>query len=426
MKRFEQPNPLKNKTVMVVDDGYQVELAKRLSKTFGRVLYFMEWRNNGYPKVEDYYVGQNIEGIESVDNIFDYIYDTDIFIFTHILHGDLQVYLESIGKLVYGARKAEILEIDRSYTKELLTSLGLPVAKYEIVNGTEDLHRYLQKHENNWVKIDAKFRGLFETTHNNKYDLTEHWIDMIEAKLGAVGDTFEFMIDENLDGGIEIGGEFICSNGLWQNKNLYGIEIKNKGYIGRVLERGKAPKVITDITDKLSPIFKAFGYKGNYSDEIRVTKDGKGYLIDPTCRFPTPPGYLMQHMYKNFDEIIYKTAIGMVVEPEYEHEYGVELLMTSRINETNFLPLYIPDEYRDNVYLNHFTMKGKQPFVCKNDGGFVGSVTASADTIEEAIEQAEEIVDSIEGMGLEYDIYSLKRATDEIEKLEELGINFYK
>jgi len=425
MKTFSPiASQLKNKSVMVIDDGYAVELAKRLSKSFGRVFYFCEWRSNGYPKISDWMIGQNVDGIEAVDSIFDHLNEVDLFIFTHILQSDLQIHLEKLGKQVYGARGAEILEIDRSYTKELLVNLGLPIADYEIIIGTEDLHRYLEKHQNNWVKIDAKWRGLFETTHNKRYSLTETWIDWVEEQLGAMGDSMEFLVDEDIPGGIEIGGEYICTNGLWQNKNLYGIEVKNKGYIGRIMERSKSPKVVTNITDKLSPIFKEFAYKGSYSDEIRVTKDGKGYLIDPTCRLPYPPSYLMVYMYQNMAEIIYRCSLGQVTEPEYEHEFGCELLIYSKSNETQFLPVYVPEQYRDNVFLNQYTMKGDVPFICPN--GFVGSVCTSSDNIEDAIEEAGEIAGSLDGFDLTYDFYSLRRAMEETQLLDELDINFFK
>lgn len=423
MKKFERPNILKSKTVMIIDDAYQTELARRLSRAFGRVLYFCEWRSNGYPKVEDWAVGQGIEGVESIENIFDYINITDLFVFTHILQSDLQVFLEKMGKLVYGPRRAEILEIDRSYTKDLLKKLELPVSNYTLINGTEDLHKYLQKNNNNWIKVDSKFRGLFETTHNIKYKLTEQWIDLIEEQLGAMGDQFEFLVDENIEGGLEIGGEYIFS-GDFQNRNLFGIETKNKGYLGRIIERNKAPKMLNEITDKLSPIFKQFGYKGNYSDEVRVTPDGKGYLIDPTCRFPVPPGYLMQYMYKNFDEILWGTSLGQVIEPIYDYEYGCELLIYSRINEKNFLPVFIPNEIRDNVFLSHMMVKNNLEYITPN--GFIGSVCSSDSTLEGAIKQVEDIAGQIEGLDLEYDVHSLKRAMDEIELLDEFNINFFK
>lgn len=424
MKTFSPiTSQLKDKTVMIIDDGYQVELAVLFSKLFKKVYYFCEWRSNGYPKVEDWSVGQNIPGVESVDCIFDYVNETDLFVFTHILQSDLQVFLEKMGKQVYGARRAEILEIDRSYLKDLLINLGLPVADYDIVYGTEELHKILEHQQNNWIKIDAKFRGFFETTHNSRYELTETWIDMIEHQLGAMGDTFEFMVEKDIPGGREIGGEYVCVNGLWQNRNLFGIEIKNKGYIGRILPREKAPKVLTNITDKLSPIFREFGYKGNYHDEVRVTKDGKGYLIDATCRFGCPPGYLMQLMYKNYTEMIYRASLGMVTEPEYEHEFGVELIIDCPTNLTNYSPVYIPQEYRQNVKLNHYMLKGDVPFVCPN--GFIGSVVTEADTLDEAIEECEEIVNKIEGMDFVYDIYSLKRAVEEIDLLDSLDINFF-
>ena len=129
----------------------------------------------------------------------------------------------------------------------------------------------------------------------------------------------------------------------------------------------------------------------------------------------------MQHLYKNFDEIIYRCSLGQITEPDFDHEFGCELLIYSKHNEHNFLPIYIPEQYRENVYLNQYTMKGDVPFICPN--GFVGSVCTSADDIEDAIEEAGEIANSLEGFDLTYDVYSLKRCIEETELLDELDVS---
>jgi hypothetical protein len=203
-----------------------------------------------------------------------------------------------------------------------------------------------------------------------------------------------------------------------------GIEVKNKGYIGRIMNRIDIPKEITCITDKLSPIFNAFRYKGQYSDEIRVTKDHQSYMLDACCREPVPPGYLRQYMMKNYAEMLYYCALGQVREPEFDHEYGCELILDSRTNEKNFVPIIIPDKYQKNVKLNKYMLHNNVPYVIPN--GYLGSVVYSADTLEEAIAGVKEIAESIKCNDIEFDFYALERALEEVKKLDEYDINFFK
>ena len=304
-----------------------------------------------------------------------------------------------------------------------MKQLGLPVTNYEVIQGTEELHKYLQEHKDVYVKINGKFRSLFETFHCDEYVLAELEIDEIEGMLGAVGDEFEFVVEEAIPDSVEVGLELISVNGLYSKKNMVGIEIKNRFYVGRIMNRCDIPEEITIITDKLAPIFSGFGYKGPYSDEIRVTKDHKSYMLDFCCREPIPPGYLRQFMMKNYGSMLYYAALGQVVEPEYDHEYGAELILDSRSNEKNFTPIIIPPEYRNNVRLNKYMIHNDVPYVIPN--GFLGSVVASADSIEEAIKETIKIAESIKCSDITFDIHSADKALEEIEKLNEYGINFF-
>ena len=421
---FGPPNPLKEKVCLVYDDGYSVSLAIDLSKIFKKVYYFCNWKSTK-PIVNDYFIGYNIPEIERVDNIFEHIEEVDIFIFSAIYNGDLQEFLEKkCGKLVSGSRKAEMLEIDRVYAKKLLKQLDLPVTKYEVIKGTEELHKYLQENTDVYVKINGKFRTLFETFHSDEYVLAELQIDEIEGELGAIGDEFEFIVEEAIPDSVEVGLELITANGQYAKKNIVGIEIKDKGYIGRIMDRCDIPEEITLITDKLAPIFKAYGYKGPYSDEIRVTKDRKSYMLDFCCREPIPPGYLRQYLYKNYGEMLYHAAMGQIIEPEFDYEYGCELIMNSRTNEKNFIPIIVPDKYKNNVKLNRFMIHNNIPYVIPN--GFLGSIVYGADTLEDAINGVKEIAESIKCPDIDFDFYALERAKEQVEKLEEFGINFFK
>ena len=301
MNILNQPQSiLSQKTCLVYDDGYSTELAIDLSKHFKKVYYYVEWKFETKPKlITEYFIGRNIPEIERIDDIWDVIKDVDMFIFTYLYNGQLQTYLESIGKQVYGARKAERLEIDRSYGKSILKQFNLPVGKYEIVKGTENLRIYLKKHNNVWVKIDGQFRGMVETWHSINYELSELWIDELEGRLGTVGDDFEFLIEDTIEDSVEVGLDLISVNGQYAKKAIVGLEIKNKGFLGRIMDRNDIPKEITIISDTLSPLFNAFNFKGSYSDEIRITKDHLSYMMDFSMRSPVPPGYLRQYMYKN-------------------------------------------------------------------------------------------------------------------------------
>ena len=91
----------KSKSIMVYDNGLFVELALKLSKTFGKVYYYSPWKN-GFPKSNAALPGTGFPEITRVNNFFDYIKDSDCFVFPDIYDGDLQLYLKNQGHPVFG------------------------------------------------------------------------------------------------------------------------------------------------------------------------------------------------------------------------------------------------------------------------------------------------------------------------------------
>ena len=151
---------LKNKTLLVYDQGSFLPLAQRLGKDFGKVLYFTPWKFT-WPKFKDTRIGIGVEGVERVDSFFDHLDEADMLLFPNVGDGDLQVQLEACGYKIWGSRKGEELEQDRVATKNLLKKLKLPVGPYEVIKGMDKLRRYLKANENVYVKVDM-FRGDME------------------------------------------------------------------------------------------------------------------------------------------------------------------------------------------------------------------------------------------------------------------------
>jgi len=220
----KQRDDLSTKTALVIDNGLFVEIARTISKSFGRVLYYCSWEA-AYPKSNRYVIGHGIEGIELIHDIFDYIDQVDIFIFPDIYYGGLQVYLESQGKLVFGGRKGEEMELLRETMKEHMKKLGLFATNYEVVTGLDNLREYLKEHENVWIKQNIT-RGDFETFYSKNYKLVEPVLDALEHNLGAIKYIKDFIVEDAYDG-VETGMDCYCIDGEYPSRTLAGIEVKD-------------------------------------------------------------------------------------------------------------------------------------------------------------------------------------------------------
>jgi hypothetical protein len=171
---------LRNKSVLIFDYGTFVSFAERLARDFGKVYYYSPWKSS-FPQAKYNAIGEGLVGVERVNNFWDFADDVDLFIFTDVMDGDLQLHLQSIGKTVWGSRKGEEMELDRIGMKELMKEIGWPVSHYEVVKGMTNLRKYLKEHENVWVKIST-YRGDFETFKSVNFDFIETKLNRSEER----------------------------------------------------------------------------------------------------------------------------------------------------------------------------------------------------------------------------------------------------
>jgi hypothetical protein len=396
------------RTVCVVDHGEFVDLAKWLEQYFSRVLYMTPWQCAS-PNSNQCMVGCGV--VEKIESIWDHLDEIDLFIFPDIYHSQEQIYLESIGKRVWGSREGENLEIWRAEAKNYMEGLGITIGPYQIVKGTDELRKALKGTKDKFVKI-SKTRGDFETFKHNDWSLTEPWLADVEHRIGPKKKIMEFIVEDAIDPAVEVGFDGYCIDGKFSNP-IVGVEIKDEAYLGKVVKQ--LPDQLQDINDRLSSTFKAVHYRNFFCSEVRI-KGGKGYMLDPCCRIPSPPGNIYTSWFKNLPEILWEGGGGTYVEPQYAATWGAELIFGSEWSNDKWTAIEIPDEFKDNLKLRvRVRVEGKD-YVTPGFG--IGGVVAVGSSASSCIDDAKRIAKEVKGLGLTYKEESLDKAKEEFDRIE--------
>jgi hypothetical protein len=407
---------LKSKTALVWDNGLFVSLAVTLSKQFGKVLYYCPWVT-GFPTSQLQMIAMGVPEIESVDSPWTRLDEVDIFVFPDVYEGDVQKYLVSLGKRVWGCRGGCELEIDRAKSKEISTRLGIEVGPYKTMMGIEKLRRYLKANDDQYVKI-SRTRGDMETFHAPTFEAVEGKLDEIDYKLGPKADLMEFIVEDNTGPAIELAYDGYTIDGQFTDYCLVGVEAKDTALVAKVVKYSKIPAAVSSINAKLSPQLKKYNYRGFLSAEIRSTEDGHDYLIDPCCRMPSPPGELYQIMMTNLGDIVWYGAEGVLIEPEFSGKWGAELILTSEELAESWVKVTYPKEYDENVKLRYFTEHEGSKYVIPqaNKMPFLGAVVAYGDTAKEAIGKVTEIAKTVHALEIKSNPDALETALADLKE----------
>jgi hypothetical protein len=417
-------NNYKTKSVCIIDNGLFVELAITLSESFGKVYYYSPWESS-FPRSNDMLVGYGVPGITRVNDFWSIIDDIDLFVFPDIYFGPLQLHLEKLGKRVWGSRKGEQLELQRDKTKQLFKSLKIPINKYEVIIGMDNLRKYLKLNDNKWIKINVT-RGDFETFPSKNYKLIEPKLNEIEYLLGAKNSITKFIVEDAIDDAIEIGYDGYTIDGQFPRSAFYGIEVKDKGYLEKFTDASKMPKQISYVNERLSPVLKSYRYRNFFSSELRI-KNKIPYFLDPCTRMGSPPGELYQIMIENLSDIIWNGANGKLIDPICSYTYGAELLIQSMWADKNWQAVQFPSGIRKNIKLRNLTIINKEYYVVPQLVGIpeIAAVVAVGDTIEEAIGKVKEYASQVEGYYIDTFTDSLDEGIKELAALsQQINIKF--
>lgn len=416
---------LKQKTVMVIDYGNFFPVAERLARDFGRVLYYTPWEM-AFPKYHNYVVGQNVPGVDRIYSIWEYYELTDLFFFCDLYMGSFQEWIRSQGKLVFGAGRGEEMEIYRDRMKSLQRSLGLPTNEYEVLRGIDGLREYLEDNDNKFIKTNL-MRGHFESFHHETYELTKPLLDEWEHTLGIYKNEEIFIVEEPIEAVAEIGYDGFAIDGKFPDKAMFGIEVKDCAYCGVILDYDKLPKQLLEINKKLAPTFREYGYRGSYTNEVRLGIDRLGYLIDQTCRQPEPPTCLQLEIFENYPQMVWEIANGEVPVIKNKFRYGAQIIIKSDWARTEPQAVYFPAQYKNFVKLKNFAIRDGVCYYIPQGVEMeeIGAVIGLGNTLDEAIEQAKTIAREVKGYCLECNVDGLGKVQEEIEKLKKAGIKAF-
>jgi hypothetical protein len=424
----------KYKAFCVIDDsGFAVDLARVLSKDVEEVYYVREWKQSGFPALNANRIGANVPGVIKAESVYDLLdKQIDVYIFTDVYRGSDQKHLVSLGKNVFGSRKADELERFRNIGNDVMKSVGLTVPDTELVIGIQALREYSKANKDIYVKIN-EVRGMAETQYIQDFELCEFWFDDIEKELGSDKDTFHFLVSKKLPSGMsEIGTDPMITAGKIPDIIMAGTEAKDSFYYCVVKPYKDLPEALRIVTDKLLPVFAEYDYRGNFSYEAKVGKDKNPVVLDLTQRIPQPPGALQWYMYrKNLADLFYNIAKGIPLSPDIHKPFGVEIIMKSEIAKKESLPIRIPADIRDHVFLAGYKMRKGHPDIyytlpqSEVEIEEVGSVEGEGNTLEEAFNNAKAICDRIESMDIRFSLDSFDVIKEELKKLDELDLNFY-
>lgn len=408
---------LKSKTALVWDNGVFTEIAATLAKSFGRVLYYVPW-TSGMPKSNPLLIGHGIEGVERVVAPWPYFDDIDIWVFPDVYEGELQEWLVSQGKRVWGCRMGSELEIDRPKSKETSKKLGIDIGPYKVVTGLDALRKHLKANDDQWVKISGT-RGDMETFGAKSYEKAEPRLDELEHNMGALKKIMEFTVEEGINDAVETGYDGYCIDGKYPKAAMTGVEVKDEAYLMKTVRWDELPEQVRSVNQKLAPALKRYGYRGFISTEVRCTKDGKAYLIDPCCRAGSPPNELYQVMMENLAEAIWYGAEGIVIEPEFKAKWGAEVLLISEWADENWMHVSFPEKIREFVKLRNFCVIGGEYYIIPQWTGCaeIGAVVALGDTPDEAIENCKKIAEQVEGHLLDKPVEALDVAREQLEQV---------
>ena len=250
---------LLKKTAMVIDHGLFTFIAERLAEDFGRVLYFNPWAT-AFPKSGPHMVGEGIDGVERIDEIWSNLDRADIIIFPDIYDGELQNHLRKLGHRVWGGGTTDHFEYDRWEFRNLQADIKMATPRCERLRGLTALRDLLIENEDLYVKVN-KYRGDMESFHHTSYNLTEPYLDDLESRLGAKKEVIEFVVEWPVEG-VEVGFDGWSIDGKFPEIAGYGYEIKDNGYVGRIVKYADLPDSLKRVNDKLAPELLKNGMRG--------------------------------------------------------------------------------------------------------------------------------------------------------------------
>lgn len=403
----------------ICDYGTFESLANTMAEATAKTYYHTPCEEE-YQTVEKCVIGDGLPKAERLDDPHDVIDEVDLWLFPDIGFGGFQRYLKKLGKAVWGSMGASDLELYRTRFLKLLRELELPVANSVTLRGVTALAEHLKGVKDKWVKVN-RYRGNLETWHHIDYEHSR--AKLAEMACLFMCDQFVFVVQDSIPDAIEIGYDGWTVDGKYPACSFSGYELKNKLYLGSLLDYEELPEEVRTVNEAMSPVLREYGYRNFVATEIRV-KDGDPYFIDPTKRMA---GQTQEHLLEtctNLPQVIWQGANGELIKPEFSHKFAAEATLHYTADCEGPMVLKVPEEIERFVKLYHY---------CQSDGLYhfphgkndeVGVVIGQGDTIEDAIQSVKDRFDALGDEPVRIDFEGFTDLLAEIQTAEDEGVDF--
>ncbi len=411
--------------VIVYDrGGLYTYWARAMGREFAETLYYIP-DSSSYPESPKAQIGKGYAEIKRITDAEYYkaIKRIEHVFFPDCYDGAYQQALREDGHKVFGSGLSEKMEIDKLFFLEKLEELGLPLPYTVPVDGVDEMLDFLSYKKGDWY-IKGLHRGDFESRKHCNMKQTLNWVNQyLLPKLGSRAKDIPILCQRGIKSKVEIGYDGNRVKGLCVDKCMVGVETKDKGYVCKVF--AAPPPIIKKVNDAFNSIYQEFGYDGAYSNEIRVTEDGKAYPIDETTRVGSPPGELTVIQYKNYPEGVKLISEGEVPDFEEVASYGAQLIFTSSFHDDHEICVEFPKEYDQNVMLKNCVKRGGAHYCIPNgNGGFFGACAATGKTAKAAMDRCIEIAGTIECEEFQFNPDAFSAAQEAMEEAGKYGISF--
>lgn len=416
-----------SKSVLVIDHGLFFSWAQKLAPAFGECSYYVSPADDLFPTARKALIGDGFKGIKRVQNLYDAVRRADLIVCPDVFLGDLAEHLRTdMGKRVWGAFKAEELELDRWRAKQVMERAGLPSNPTVKLIGLQALRDHLRTATDKFVKV-SRYRGISETFHHIDYRLSESKLDEMEHQLGMQKYLMPFLVEDAIDSVSEPGWDGYTIDGQYPPLCITGFEVKDRSYIGAVHATHQTYAGLAAINAGLASEFKRLRYRGFFSTEARVTKQGVCYPIDLTCRAASPAGETYQELFSNWPEIIWHGASGELVEPVVAAKFGAQLIITSGWAERDWQALYFPPAISQWIKLYNPCRIRSQTCIVPQETAHlkeIGSVVGIGNTLEQAVQRCKDYAAQIEGYMVDCNASALDDAEKVVAEASKAGIKF--
>lgn len=396
------------------DFGLFSSMAELMARRGADVGYFVPWETS-FADGRELVLGQGLEDVTRVKWWDDEVDKYSTLVFPDCHCGDLQAYYRRKGYKVWGSAKGAELELLRWKTKERFEQEGLPVNECYRVKGTAGLRKFFQDHPDDvgWFVKVSGLRGLGETWFARNYREAKGMIDEYDARHCVLSSLIYFIVEKSIPDATEIGYDGLSIDGVFPESSFFGAEIKDKCYFGELVEYDDLPEQLRKVNEVCSGVMRELEYRNSFSSELR-----NEYCIDLTARHASPAGEVIYEAIKNLPEVITAGAQGKLVEPDWSHKFGAQIVLCSEWAEEHALPIFFPEEVRPFVKLyNHARVDDEGPMgmtdyfvpqIAKMKQ--IGSVVALADDPKEAVDLCKQRVGKVKAFDLEVDEDSLDEA----------------